>query len=63
MLINDLAAEAARIRGDLRPETMNKEFQIPQRMHTQVENIRDIKERWALRRSAKQCRQRRTTAD
>ncbi|KAF3431254.1 hypothetical protein FNV43_RR25984 [Rhamnella rubrinervis] len=65
MLINDLLAEAARIRGDHAPENLNKEFQISEGIiHTQVDNIRDIKERWALRRrSAKQCHRKRITAE
>lgn len=65
MLINDLVAEAARIRGDLAPENLNKEFQISEGIiHTQVDTILDIKERWALRRrSAKQCHRRQITAE
>lgn len=65
MLINDLLAEAARIRGDLAPQNFNKEFQISEGItHAGVDNIYDIKERWALRRrSAKQCHGRRTTAE
>lgn len=52
MLINDLLAEAARIRGGFEGKKSNqevKDFQeIP--MEQQIDQIRDIKERWALRR-------------
>ncbi|XP_015894751.3 uncharacterized protein LOC125420002 [Ziziphus jujuba] len=64
MLINDLVAEAVRIRGECSPENLDKEFQVPLGLHTQVENIHDIKERWALRRRhAKQCHRRRISAE
>lgn len=50
MLINDLLAEAARIRGDLGPEKSNKESEFSQDIFSEVDNISDIKRRWALRR-------------
>ena len=49
MLINDLLAEAARIRGDL-GEKSNKELESSQDILAEVDNVSDIKRRWALRR-------------
>ncbi|KAL5552872.1 hypothetical protein UlMin_040273 [Ulmus minor] len=56
MLINDLLAETARIRGDLGPEKNDRESDLSPDLLTEVDNISDIKKRWALRRrNAKQC--------
>ncbi|XP_059448599.1 uncharacterized protein LOC132179832 [Corylus avellana] len=66
MLINDLLAEAARIRGGFGPESSEKELVISKGMSDERgidDNICDIKERWALhRRNAKQCHRRLLTA-
>lgn len=65
MLINDLLAEAARIRGELNPEKSNKELEMSQDQEilSQVDNVSNIKERWALRRrNAKQHHRRLPTA-
>ncbi|GMY26238.1 putative nucleoredoxin 1 [Fagus crenata] len=65
MLINDMLAEAARIRGGFYPEKSHQALEISEGMPDErlVENICDIKERWALRRrSAKQCQRRLLTA-
>ncbi|XP_068327126.1 uncharacterized protein [Pyrus communis] len=61
MLINDMLAEAARLRGELNPEESNKEIEMSQdgEVLSHVDNVSDIKERWALhRRNAKQCHRR-----
>ncbi|XP_070671096.1 uncharacterized protein [Malus domestica] len=61
MLINDMLAEAARLRGELNPEESNKENEMSQdrEVLSRVDNVSDIKERWALhRRNAKQCHRR-----
>ncbi|XP_062110322.1 uncharacterized protein LOC133822111 [Humulus lupulus] len=50
MLINDLLAEAARIRGDLGPQKSNKESESSQEILSEVDNVHDIKTRWAMRR-------------
>lgn len=64
MLINDLRAEAARIRGDLGPEKSNKEFELSEDLLSEIDNVSDIKRRWALRRrNAKQCHRRLLTAN
>ncbi|XP_024023876.1 uncharacterized protein LOC21410369 [Morus notabilis] len=64
MLINDLRAEAARIRGDLGPEKSNKEFELSEDLLSEIDNVSDIKKRWALRRSnAKQCHRRLLSAN
>lgn len=64
MLINDLAAEAARIRG---VENSERELALPEGLlldRVQVDELRDIKERWALRRrTAKQCQRRLTLTE
>ncbi|PON35926.1 START-like domain containing protein [Parasponia andersonii] len=63
MLINDLLAEAARIRGDLGSEKPNKESESSQDILTEVDNVLDIKRRWAMhRRNAKLCHRRLLTA-
>ena len=63
MLINDLLAEAARIRGDL-GEKSNKELESSQDIIPEVDNVFDIKRRWALhRRNAKLYHRRLLTAN
>lgn len=65
MLINDLLAEAARIRQGFVPESSDKELVISKGMSDEhgVDDICDIKERWTLhRRNAKQCHRRLLTA-
>ncbi|XWS22607.1 hypothetical protein CRYUN_Cryun29cG0050700 [Craigia yunnanensis] len=57
MLINDLLAEAARLKGSCDSENSNKELRLSEEIndHHQLEQICDIKERWNLRRrNAKQ---------
>ena len=57
MLINDLLAEAARLKGSRDSENSNKELRLSKEIneHHQLEQICDIKERWNLRRrNAKQ---------
>lgn len=52
MLIHDLLAEAARIRGSLDPGKSNGKLEVYQEskdLH-QIDQISDIKERWAFRR-------------
>lgn len=59
MLINDLLAEAARIRGELNPEKSGNEVEMSEEVLNPVDNISNIKERWAMhRRNAKQCHRR-----
>ncbi|KAM0984133.1 hypothetical protein FF1_011663 [Malus domestica] len=61
MLINDMLAEAARLRGELNPGESNKEIEMSQdgQVLSHVDNVSNIKERWALhRRNAKQCHRR-----
>ncbi|KAK9276096.1 hypothetical protein L1049_005627 [Liquidambar formosana] len=58
MLINDLLAEAARIKGVSEMRNRNEEIGIPRGIsdERQMDEIYDIKERWALRRrNARQC--------
>ncbi|KAM5566803.1 hypothetical protein ABKV19_015098 [Rosa sericea] len=63
MLINDLLAETARIRGELNPERSDKEVEMSEEVLNQVDNTSNIKERWAMhRRNAKQCHRRLPTA-
>lgn len=65
MLVTDLLAEAARIRGGFSPERSDKELEISKEMLDEsfIHNTYDIKERWALRRrTAKQCHRRLLTA-
>lgn len=51
MLINDLLAEAASIRGGFGPESPEKELESKGVSdEPQVNSVRDIKERWALHR-------------
>ncbi|XWS69015.1 hypothetical protein CRYUN_Cryun04dG0143400 [Craigia yunnanensis] len=59
MLINDLLAEADRLRGGCDSEKSNEELRLSKEMneHDQVEQTCNIKERWNLRRkNAKQRR-------
>ncbi|KAL8150148.1 hypothetical protein V2J09_019956 [Rumex salicifolius] len=58
MLIEDLAAEAARIKGVYELESRTEDHLESTRDETnELENARDIKERWALRRrNARHCR-------
>lgn len=67
MLINDLLAEAARIRGDFCPEKSGKELETSKEKFDEClahNNMCDIKERWALhRRNAKQGQRRLLTAN
>lgn len=52
MLIHDLLAEAARIRGSFDPGKSNGKLEVHQEskdLH-QIDQISDIKERWAFRR-------------
>lgn len=63
MLINDLLAESARIRGDFSPRRTNEEFELSKGIITQADDTSDIKKRWALhRRNSKQCNRRVFTA-
>lgn len=59
MLINDLLAEAARIRGELNPEKSGNEVEMSEEVLNPADSIPNIKERWAMhRRNAKQCHRR-----
>ncbi|XVF02468.1 hypothetical protein REPUB_Repub04eG0178000 [Reevesia pubescens] len=66
MLINDLLAEAARIKGCCDSENSNKELGLSKEINEyhQVEQLCNIKERWNLRRrNAKQHRKQLLTAE
>lgn len=57
MLINDLLAEAARLKGDSSPRKTNENFETPKGIITHACDTSDLKRRWALhRRNSKQCR-------
>ena len=59
MLINDLLAEASRIRGDLGPQKSDKEIEPSRATLDEIDSVTDIKRRWALRRrNAKQHKRR-----
>uniref|UniRef100_A0A5B7BHD4 DUF220 domain-containing protein n=1 Tax=Davidia involucrata TaxID=16924 RepID=A0A5B7BHD4_DAVIN len=61
MLINDLVAEAARIRGVLDSKNSNKDLGVSRGISDKhdVDKICDIKERWAMRRrNVKRCHRR-----